>query len=107
MRKLTQRLLVATLVIGGSVGLAAAAGGQPTAPVTEQVSSTVRQQQPAPAYGSQVRLSTQDQKRLQDGTCDPVDDQLPVRDRDRDRDQDRAHDPIQDRDRLHERLAGR
>ncbi len=103
MTKVRKALLVAlpaaALVIGG-VGIAAAAGGQPTAPVTEQqqVTSTVQEQRQAPVHGDQVRLRNQDQ--LRDGTCDPVGDQLPDRDQVRDRDQ--VHDPVHDQDRLHD-----
>lgn len=104
MTRVRKALLVAlpaaALVIGG-VGIAAAAGGQPTAPVTEQqqVTSTVQEQQQAPGYGDQVRQRNQvqvrDQDKPRDGTCDPVGDQIP--DRDQNRDHDRVHDPIQDR----------
>lgn len=104
MRKVKKALLVAlptaALVIGG-VGIAAAAGEQPTAPVTEQqqVTSTVEEQQQMPGHGDQVRQ--RDQVQLRDGTCDPVGDQIP----DRDQTRDRVHDPIQDRDRLHDGMG--
>lgn len=121
MTKVRKALLVAlpavALVIGTGVGIAAAAGGQPAAPVTERVTSTVQQQRQAPDHGDQVQLRTQDQLWLQDGSCEPAEDQVRDRDRihdpitDQGRDRDQVHDPIhdqvQDRDQLHDPLADR
>lgn len=101
MTNVTKALLVAALVIGGGVGITAAADGRPTAPVVEQARVTSTVQQQAPADGGPVR--PQDQVRLRDGTCDPVGDRL------QDRDQDRLHipDQVQDRDQWHDRLGVR
>ncbi len=102
MTKTRKALLVAlptvALVIVGGVGIAAATGPRPAAPVTEQeqVATTVQQQ--APDYGDQVRLGEQD--RLRDGTCDGTYDPLQNRDRLQD------HDPIRLHDRLHDRPGG-
>ncbi|TNC24140.1 hypothetical protein [Amycolatopsis alkalitolerans] len=100
MTKLKKALLAAlpaaALVIGGGVGIAAAAG-EPAPPVTEQVTSTVQHQQQGPGYGDQLRL--------RDGTCDQVPDRDQLQDRDQLRDRDQIHDPVQER--LHDWLADR